>query len=67
MWVPKGPGAPGVEGRQTEQQKTVPEALEKDTSPGWKVKTPSAAPAGYSQLGIVLSPFDFAVGISPAN
>lgn len=56
-----------MEERQTEKQKMVPEAPEKGTSPGWKVKTPSAAPAGYSQLGIVLSPFDFAVGISPTN
>lgn len=56
-----------MEERQAGKQKTVPEALEKGTSPGWKVRTPSAVPAGYSGLGIVLSPFDFAVGISPAN
>lgn len=51
-----------MEERQTEKQKMVPEAPEKCTSPWVESQTPSAAPAGYSQLGIVTSaPFDFAV------
>lgn len=34
---------------------------------GGRVRVPRVTPAGYARLGIVLSPFDFAVGIFSAN
>lgn len=56
-----------MEERPAGRQKTVPKALEMDINLGWKSQDARMTSAGYSRLGIVLSLFDFAVGIFPAN